>query len=594
MSFLHPLALLGLAAAAIPALLHLLQRRIPPELDFPPVRYLSAAERESARRLKLRHLLLMILRTALIAVIVLAAARPLIPLRGGGAHQPTAVVIILDNSPSSGAVVSAGPVLDRLRVAARSSLARATSADRVWLMLCDGVLRGGTREALLAIIDSTHAGWQRLDLVDAVGRAARIVDAQPLPGREVHVLSDLQRTALASGRADVRRGVRILALEPGSAVTNRGIASVTVSEGAAVIELSGSTPAGRDIPQPVPVTIRIGGARRDRAGGGGGGGGGGEIAARGLATPGGSGGTMRSAVTVSLPVQSLAPGWWLGEAALEPDELRVDDRRPFAWRVAPAARVTATPGSGSFVAAALAVLQEGKRVSEGRDVVISGGEAAPPNAPHAIVQPPADPALVGQANRGLAARGVPWHWGDVGTPGNLVAPQLPALDGTPVARRYRLAGASDEVLATVNAEPWLVRSGNVLLLGSRLDTAWTALPTAPGFVPFIDALVNRIVIGEADVNSAEGAPRVEFRTRGTDTVGATVFGPDPRESDLTPATPALVTTAFGGRDRVEVLSASALSAERFSGTRRADASAILLILALLLAAIELAVATRTR
>src|SRR5438094_1189109 len=241
-SFLHPLALLGLAAAAIPALLHLLQRRIPPELDFPPVRYLSAAERESARRLKLRHLLLMILRTALIAVIVLAAARPLIQLRGGGAHQPTAVVIILDNSPSSGAVVSAGPVLDRLRVAARSSLARATSADRVWLMLCDGVLRGGTREALLAIIDSTHAGWQRLDLVAAVGRAARIVDAQPLPGREVHVLSDLQRTALASGRADVPRGVRILALEPGSAVTNRGIASVTVSEGAAVIELSGSTP----------------------------------------------------------------------------------------------------------------------------------------------------------------------------------------------------------------------------------------------------------------------------------------------------------------------------------------------------------------
>ena len=74
MSFIHPLALLGLAAAAIPALLHLLQRRIPPEVDFPPVRYLSAAERESARRLKLRHLLLLILRTALIVVIVLAAA----------------------------------------------------------------------------------------------------------------------------------------------------------------------------------------------------------------------------------------------------------------------------------------------------------------------------------------------------------------------------------------------------------------------------------------------------------------------------------------------------------------------------------------
>src|SRR6266436_3368280 len=444
-SFIHPLALLGLAAAAIPALLHLLQRRIPPELDFPPVRYLSAAERESARRLKLRHLLLLILRTALIMVIVLAAARPLVPLRGGGAHQPTAAVIILDNSPSSWAIVDGGLVLDRLRVAARSSLARTTSADRVWLMLCDGVLRGGTREALLATIDSTHPGWLRLDLVRAVERASRMVNAQPLVGREVHVVSDGQRTALASSRATVPSGVRVLALAPGRGAPNRGIAAVTVSEGAAVIELSGSMLGSGGTPQPVPVTLRIG-AGRNR----------GEIAARGLATPGreGTEGATRAAVTVSLPAQSLAPGWWVGEAALEPDELRADDRRPFAWRVAPPARVMATSGAGSFVAAALAVLQEGRRVSEGRDVVISGGEASPAPAGAAVVLPPADAALVGQANRAFASRGVPWHWGQPGTPGSITAPQVPVLEATPVARRYRLVGggggASDEVLATVN------------------------------------------------------------------------------------------------------------------------------------------------
>ena len=126
MTFVNPLALLGLAAAAIPALLHLLQRRVPPELDFPAVRYLTVAERESARRLKLRHLLLLILRTTLIVVIVLGAARPLVRMKessgGGGAHEPTAVVVILDNSPSSGAVVDGRLVLDRLRVAARGSI----------------------------------------------------------------------------------------------------------------------------------------------------------------------------------------------------------------------------------------------------------------------------------------------------------------------------------------------------------------------------------------------------------------------------------------------------------------------------------------
>ncbi len=584
MSFIHPLALLGLAAAAIPALLHLLQRRIPPEVDFPPVRYLSTAERESARRLKLRHLLLLILRTALIVAIVLAAARPLVPLRGGGAHQPTAAVIILDNSPSAGAVVDGGLMLDRLRVAARSSVGRTTSADRIWLMLCDGVLRGGSREALLATIDSTHTGWQRLDLVQAVERAARMVNAQPLTGREVHVLSDLQRTAVASGHADVPSGVRVLVLAPGRPVANRGIAAVTVSEGAAVIELSGSMAGNGGTPQPVPVTLRLAGQGRDR----------GEIAARGLATPGSDrpAGGARSAVTVSLPAQSLAPGWWLGEAALEPDELRADDRRPFAWRVAPPARVNAAAGAGSFVVAALAVLEEGRRVLGGDDVVI--GDAVPTGS-HAIVQPPADPALVGQANRALASRGVPWRWTQLGTPGVIAASDLAILNGIPVARRYRLEGEPGAgVLATVNGDPWLVRSGSVVLLGSRLDTAWTALPAAPGFVPFIDALVNRIVMGEAEVTAAEGAPRVEFQTRGTDTIGATVFGPDPRESDLTPATAGLATAALGGKDRVEVLSADRFAAERFSGTRRADASGILLVLALLLAAAELGVATRTR
>jgi hypothetical protein len=579
-TFLNPLALLGLAAAAIPALLHLLQRRTPPELDFPPVRYLSEAERESARRMKLRHLLLLILRTAVIIVIVLAAARPLLRLRGagGGSHEPTALVVILDNSPSSGAVVDGRPVLDRLRVAAHASLARTTSADRVWLMLGDGVIRGGTRDGLLASVESTTVGWQRLDLVQAVQRAATLVQAEPLPGREVHVLSDLQRSAIAAGRADVPRGVRVLGIEPGRAVANRGIAGVRVSEGAAVIDVVGSGTT-----EPVPVTVRVG-LRRDRE----------DIAGRGLAVSG-------AMLAVPLPAQSLAPGWRLGDATLEPDELRADDRRPFAWRVAPPARAGATASAGPFVAAALTVLREGRRVNDGRDVVLTGGEA-PAAQSRVVATPPGDPALLGQANRALASRGVPWRWATSGPPppGPIVAEQLPFIQGAQVTRRYRLEKTAsedqpnDEILATVNDEPWLVRSSNVVMIGSRLDTTWTALPAAPGFVPFIDALVNRVVAGEADVTAAEGTPRVEFRLRGADTVGATVYGPDARESDLTPATPAVAVAALGGRESVEVLGDVQFAAARFAGTRRADASGLLLVLALLLVATELGVATRTR
>ncbi len=185
MTFLHPLALLGLAAAAIPALLHLLERRIPPEAEFPPLRHITEAERQSARRLKLRHLLLLLLRTALLALIVLAAARPLVPARLTSAtvHQPTALVVILDNSVSSGVVVDGRPVLDRLRAVARGSLARAATSDRLWLVLADGVARAATREALLAAVDSAGVSWRRLDLTAAVRAAARLVNAEPLGGR---------------------------------------------------------------------------------------------------------------------------------------------------------------------------------------------------------------------------------------------------------------------------------------------------------------------------------------------------------------------------------------------------------------------------
>jgi aerotolerance regulator-like protein len=543
-------------------------------VEFPPIRYLTEAERQSARRLRLRHLLLLVLRTALIALLVLAAARPLVPSRGGGgAHEPTALAVILDNSPSSGLVVDGRPVLDRLRTVARESIARATPADLLWLMLADGIARAGTREALLATIDRATPAWHRLDLTGAVARAARLVDAAPLPAREVHVVSDLQRTALGPTRADLPRSVRLLALAPPAAPQsppNRGIAAARVADGAVMIAVTGTSGAAA-----APVTVRVRGRQAGRA----------------LAAPGAS---------LSLPLPVAAAGWWIGDAVLDPDELRADDQRPFVWRVAPPARVRAESGTGPFVAAALAVLAEGKRVVAGVGGDVTIGDRPQSGAGKSIVLPPVDPALVGQVNRALSGRGLRWRFAAAGTPGPIAAATL-GIDGIPVTRRYRLEAEAGDgarqrgtsvdsaVIATVNGDPWLVRDGDALLLGSRLDTSWTALPAAPAFVPFVDALVNRLTRGEEAIAEREGAPRLEFQTRGADTVGATVWGPDPRESDLTPAPADLVRRALGA----DVLDDARFAAERFVGTRRAEVSGVLLTLALLVAVVELGVATLT-
>src|SRR2546426_9027098 len=95
---------------------------------------------------------------------------------------------------------------------------------------------------------------------------SRLVDAEPLPAREVHVVSDLQRTALGSGRAAVPRGVRVLALAPPSqAAPNWGVGTVRVTDGAAAVGIVGTPGAGRE-GGAGPVTLRIRGREvgRDR------------------------------------------------------------------------------------------------------------------------------------------------------------------------------------------------------------------------------------------------------------------------------------------------------------------------------------------
>lgn len=564
MIFLHPLALLALAAAAIPALLHLFQRRTPPEADFPPLRYLSEAERRSARRLRLRHLLLLLLRTGLIVVTVLAAARPQIPTRSASAvgHAPAALAVVLDNSPSAGAVSGGQLVLDRLKVAARAVLRRAGGADRVWLFLADGVARSGAREELLRAVDSVTIDPHRLDLNAAVARAARVVDAEPLSVREVHVISDLQRTALGAGRVSVPPHVRVMALAPaGDAVPNRGITAAVLAEGGRGVTVTiGGTPGT----PPAPVSLRINGRDVQHA----------------LGAPGG---------VVTLPLPTQQPGWWVGDVTLDPDELRADDRRPLVWHERPPARVSAPPAAGPFVTAALRVLRAGQRVADGTEVTIDERLGTG----FSVVLPPADPVLVGEVNRALAARGVGWRFGEAGPPGMLEVGGQSVAD-IPVSRRLRLQrgpGAdSATVLAAVGGEPWAVRSGAVVMLGSRLDTAWTLLPARSAFVPFVDELVNQWARGDVPVAEREGAPRVAFTVAGVDTIGATVFAPDPRESDLTPARSGVVHDALGA----DVLDDADFAVAAFAGTRRADAGTALLILALLLAAAELLVATLAR
>lgn len=101
MDFVTPALLLGAAAAAAPIVLHLVMRQQPRHLDFPALRFVQARENANRRRLKLRHLLLLLLRVAALALLAAALARPSIKASGiiGDQEAPVAAALVFDTSP---------------------------------------------------------------------------------------------------------------------------------------------------------------------------------------------------------------------------------------------------------------------------------------------------------------------------------------------------------------------------------------------------------------------------------------------------------------------------------------------------------------
>jgi hypothetical protein len=103
MTFIHPLLLGGLALVGIPVVLHLIMRQQPKRLIFPAFRFLQLRQKTNQRKLRIRHIVLLVLRMLLIAVMCLALARPkLFSDRFGflGDERAAIVVLVIDTSPS--------------------------------------------------------------------------------------------------------------------------------------------------------------------------------------------------------------------------------------------------------------------------------------------------------------------------------------------------------------------------------------------------------------------------------------------------------------------------------------------------------------
>src|SRR5438874_10808628 len=107
MEFLNVYLLGGLALLGVPVLVHLMMRQKPKRLPFPAFRFLRQRHLINRRRMRLQHLLLLLLRMLVLAALILAIAQPKMFLPramagwfGLGGARPAAAVFVFDTSHS--------------------------------------------------------------------------------------------------------------------------------------------------------------------------------------------------------------------------------------------------------------------------------------------------------------------------------------------------------------------------------------------------------------------------------------------------------------------------------------------------------------
>src|SRR5262245_5026357 len=103
LGFANAPLLYGLAAASVPILIHLLNRRKFREVRWAAMRFLLAAIRRNQRRIRIGQWLLLAIRTLIILLVVTAMAKPFLEsmgvvLAGHRVHR----VLVLDASLSMG------------------------------------------------------------------------------------------------------------------------------------------------------------------------------------------------------------------------------------------------------------------------------------------------------------------------------------------------------------------------------------------------------------------------------------------------------------------------------------------------------------
>jgi len=222
LTFLNTAFLFALSVAVLPLLIHLLNREKVKRVYFSTLRYLRLLQKTRMKRVRIRQIILLILRTLALLLLALAFARP--ALKGAlsglvGAHAKISAVVLLDNSLSMGV----GGLFRQARAKGEAVLGMLREGDEAELISFSDhprpLLPSPTHN--LSLVGKELAELELSDggtnIKEALTEAISIISQSKNLNREIYLITDLRRYGwgklLARG-LEIPSGVRLYIIHP--------------------------------------------------------------------------------------------------------------------------------------------------------------------------------------------------------------------------------------------------------------------------------------------------------------------------------------------------------------------------------------------
>ncbi len=209
MLFLNPAVLLGLFAASIPVLIHMLNLRKLRRIDFSTLAFLKELQKNKIRKIKLKQWLLLALRILIILFLVMAFARPTIKgiaIGGTSSAAKTTAVFVLDDTYSMSVVDAKGSLLNQAKSEILELLKQIQEGDDVALVLVSDNSKkeikttGNLSDFEKRVGDVTVSSSSGM-IHNAIVKAAKILDESKNFNKEIYILSDFQTGRLSGNES---------------------------------------------------------------------------------------------------------------------------------------------------------------------------------------------------------------------------------------------------------------------------------------------------------------------------------------------------------------------------------------------------------